>query len=44
MKGKLQDKETAYAKAQREEYGTFRKTQVIQGGCRGVDQGVKAEA
>ena len=44
MKGKLQAMETAYAKAQREEYGTFRKTQVIQGGCRGLDQGVKAGA
>lgn len=40
MKGKLQAEETAYAKALRQEYGTFRKTQVIGGDCRGTVQGV----
>ena len=39
MKGKLQAKEIAYAKAQRQEYGTFRKTHVIPGGLQGSGSG-----
>lgn len=40
LEGDRQAKETAYAKAQRQENDTFRKTRVIWGGQRVVGQGV----